>query len=199
MTKKDFYLVAIIGFVSGLLLFFPLKNLGWSLRVITLIGLALGLALTALLALAVLKYLSRFWSVLDQFGKFAAVGVLNTLLDFGILNILISITGITAGWFFSLFKALSFLTAVTNSYFWNKFWTFQSRQPTNYGEYVKFVIFSLISIFLNVGTASLIVNVIGAPADFNVKIWANFGALAGTVIAFMWNFTVYKKFVFVEK
>lgn len=196
---KDFYLAAIIGFLSGLLLFFPLKNIGWNLKGIMLIGLAFGLALLAVLALAILKYLSRFWLVLGQFGKFAAVGVLNTLLDFGVLNILILITGIATGWFFSLFKALSFLIAVTNSYFWNKFWTFQSRRPTNSGEYARFVVFSLVSVLLNVGIASLIVNIIGAPAGFDAKIWANIGALVGTLVAFMWNFAVYKKFVFVEK
>lgn len=161
--------------------------------------LAVGLALLAVLALAILRYLSRFWLILGQFGKFAAVGTLNTLLDFGVLNVLILVTGIAVGWLFSLFKVLSFLVAVTNSYFWNKFWTFQNRQPMIAREYLRFFIFTIASVILNVGIASLIVNVIGAPSGFNVKTWANIGALFGTFVAFMWNFVVYKKFVFVEK
>lgn len=136
-------------------------------------------------------------SLLFQFYKFALVGVMNTLLDLSVLNALIVATGITSGWQFSLFKGISFIIAVTNSYFWNKLWTFQAKEngaaPVEFG---KFLIVSLGGLAINVGIASFLVNVIGVPYGINPQIWASIAALAAIAITMFWNFAGYKLLVF---
>lgn len=199
MNKKDYYLVSLIGFLVGLLVLLPLANLGIKINFFVGLISVFGFTLFAPLALWLLKVLSHFFPILEQFSKFAAVGTLNTLLDLGILNLLIFLSGIASGVFYAVFKAISFLVATTNSYFWNKFWTFQSRLPVTVGEYVRFALFTLVGALINVSVASLIVNVVGHPANWSPKLWANVGALVAVAASFLWNFLSYKNIVFKSK
>ncbi|MFN3247220.1 MAG: GtrA family protein, partial [Leptonema sp. (in: bacteria)] len=64
-------------------------------------------------------------------------------VDMGILNVLVGLTGITSGFFLIPMNAISFLAAVTNSYYWNKFWTFQS-QGNVYKESIFFLLVFLV-------------------------------------------------------
>ncbi len=134
--------------------------------------------------------------LLKQGSKFLAVGIVNTLIDFGILNILILLTHIERGAWFSVFKALSFTVAVINSYFMNKFWTFRAKEATTAKEFSQFLAVSIVGFFLNVGMASLVVNFVGPKFGVSLTLWANLGALLGTGITFVWNFIGYKFFVF---
>lgn len=195
-NKKDFFLVAVIGFLVGWLLLMPLKNLGLEIKPLLVLASVVGLTLFAPAALFILKLLSRRFKVLEQFGKFAAVGTLNTLLYLAVINLLIFLTDVSRGTLYSLFVAVGFLVSTTNSYLWNKFWTFQSRVPINIREYGRFAFFTIIGLLINAGTASLIVNVIGAPGDFNPKLWANIGALTAVFVSLFWNFISYRKMVF---
>ena len=100
--------------------------------------------------------------------------------------------------FFTGFKAISFIVGTTNSYFWNKFWTFGSKLPVTVSEYVRFGAFTLVGVAINVTVASLVVNVIGVPAGIDPRIWANVGAITAVFSAMFWNFLTYKKIVFKE-
>ncbi len=196
-TKKDFYLVTVIGFLVGWLVLLPLTTT--KLLPVTVKTGALsviGFSILAPCALWVLKLLSRRWKVFEQFGKFAAVGTLNTLLNFAVLNLFILTTGIAKGWWYSAFAIVAFLVATTNSYFWNKFWTFQSTLSVTGTEYLRFALFTLGGALLNAGAASLIVNVMGAPAGVSANLWANVGGLGGVLASFLWNFLSYKLVVF---
>jgi len=130
--------------------------------------------------------------VLRQIIKFVIVGGFNTLLDFAVLNLLIFATGVASGTPFIFFKAVSFLVAVTNSYFWNRRWTFRSDKPV----FIQFLVVSTIGLLLNVGTASFLVNILGPQLGLSEKIWANVGAVGGTLVVMTWNFLGYKFVVF---
>ncbi len=151
----------------------------------------------SLLGLWISFFLGRKILVIFQAAKFVLVGILNTFIDLGILNFLILISQITEGFLFSVFKGISFTVAVINSYFWNKFWTFKKSKTNQTGkEFIQFLIVSLIGFGLNVGTASLVVNIIGPQFGFSKEIWANVGAILATFFAMAWNFIGYKFIVF---
>lgn len=164
-------------------------HLGLLLAVIVPIAAAICLYITSLLGKKV--------PVIFQAGKFVTVGISNTLIDWGVLNLQILLTGITAGLFYPIFKGVSFLIAIINSFLWNKFWTFKKGETEKAGtEFLQFLIVSGIGLGINVGIASLAVNVIGPQAGISPKVWATVGALIATMFSMIWNFLGYKFIVF---
>ena len=164
-------------------------HLGLLLAVIVPIAAAICLYITSLIGKKV--------PVVFQAGKFVTVGISNTLIDWGVLNLQILLTGITAGLFYPVFKGVSFLIAIINSFLWNKFWTFKKGETEKTGaEFLQFLIVSGIGLGINVGIASLAVNIIGPQAGISPKIWATVGALVATMFSMVWNFLGYKFIVF---
>ncbi len=201
MKRTDFYAVTTIGIAVGLLIQPILANLAsFAVFAHPTLALRLGIffffTILAPVALWILYFLGRFVPVLYQFGKFAAVGALNTFIDLGVLNLAIFMTGIAGGVVYTMFKGVSFLCATTNSFFWNKYWTFSAKSAATGKEAGKFFIFAGIGWLLNVGLATFVVNGIALPVGLDVRVWANVGALCGVAGAFLWDFFSYKFFVF---
>jgi putative flippase GtrA len=198
MPRKDLIAALVIGEICSWLMLFIAKNLvkslpgWWLLPIVFPILCALGM----LVALLFEKRLA----ILYQFAKFFLVGGMNTLVDLGILNLLIFFSGISSGLVYSLFKGTSFLVATTNSYVWNKLWTFAPQRRIRRGggsaEFGQFLVVSAIGFVINVGIASLVVNLVGPQFNLTAKTWANVGAIMGSVIGLLWNFVGYKFVVF---
>ncbi len=195
MKKKDAIISLAIGLLIGIFLFFILKNVGieiansWTIPII--------LPFLALLGMFTVSILGKKFITILQMGRFLLVGALNTFIDLGVLNILILLSGITAGLWFSAFKSVSFLVATINSYFWNKHWTFGKGGNAFAGkEFSKFVVVTAIGMLVNVGIASLIVNVIGVQFGVSEKMWATIGAVTASFFAWAWNFLSSKFIVF---
>lgn len=196
MKKSDIIIALIIGELIALFSLSILKNLGiqiawlyWVWPIIVPIG--------SLVGLFVAFFLGKKLLILWQAAKFVLVGMLNTFVDLGVLNILILITQISSGTVYSAFKGISFIVAVINSYFWNKFWTFKRKENVNpKKEFTQFFVVSLIGFGINVGVASLVVNMVGPQFGLSEKIWANIGAIVATFCGMTWNFLGYKFIVF---
>jgi len=83
---------------------------------------------------------------LNQFIKFALVGVINTLVNLAVLYILTDIFGI----YYLISAIFAFLIAVTNSFILNKLWTFkESISYKTSSRYIKFVLISVIALVIN--------------------------------------------------
>jgi putative flippase GtrA len=127
--------------------------------------------------------------------RFGAVGGVNTLLDFGILNLLMWITGITGGSGLVLFNAGAFVLASLNSYLMNKGWTFEDESKGSPGQYALFLAFSTGGLAINSGVLYLL-TAFPLEGMSSPMLWAN-GAKAGATAAGMvWNFLTYRRFVF---
>ena len=211
MTKKDYKFGIIVGFLIGLVALPVFKiakpglysKFGLAIFFFFLIGTPIGLIIA--------KYISRKIAVVWQVAKFAVIGVLNTLVDWGVLAILIFIfrkylainsedlliLGLT---FYSLYKAASFIVANVNSYFWNKYWTFsEGAVKKTKSEFLQFFVVSVIGFAINVAIASYVFGFIKPLGQLNSDQWGIVGAAIGSVVGLAWNFIGYKFIVFKER
>ncbi len=203
LDRNDIKISVLVGFIAGLLIIPTLHNIGVNLNFQKSVLAIAGLMIFTPTGYLIAYWLSRWWPVMIQFVKFGITGGLNSMIDFGVLNLLIYIFGIAGGIWYSVFKSISFAVAVTNSYFWNKYWVFSAGGGSSsggkgqaIGEFIKFFLVNLVGFSINVGAASFIVNVIGTPAGISGPLWANIGAASSVFITLFWNFFGSKFIVF---
>lgn len=199
-SKKDFFLVSIIGVLFGLLAIPILENIkipGWELTFKTTIFLAGGFFLFANFALAVAGLIGKKLPGVFQFAKYAATGSLNAFTDLGILNFLSLAFQIFSGPFLVIFNTISFGTAVTNSYFWNRYWAFKKDGvKATAKEFFMFVVVTFSGIIINSVILYLLTTTYGAPPSISVELWENIAKSVAAPISILWNFIGYKFFVF---
>ena len=92
-------------------------------------------------------------------GKFAAVGVLNTLVDLGLFTLFAQVLG----WDRYLSNLLSYGAGMLNSYIWNRSWTFRSRAGFFSPALVKFLTVNLSMLALSTAILYLGAGVLGLP------------------------------------
>jgi len=196
MQKSDLGYSFAIGLVVGLFLLPILVNTDLYSKLsapLLLVFLFAGLPIIFTIGLAFAGFISKKIPLLWQFAKFAQVGVLNTAIDFGILNLLIFATGITSGLSIIPLNAISFSTAIINSFFWNEKWVFKAKKEANF---ITFVIVTLIGLAINSGIVYAITTFVPPTFVDSQKLWANLAKVLATGISLVWNFTGYRLIVF---
>jgi putative flippase GtrA len=200
--KKNLFYSLIVGFLTSCFLIFVIKNpFIEEFKSLDFLGnnvwwLLLIMPIIFLLGMVIAQFLSKIAMIFLQLIKFAEVGILNTIIDFGILNLLIWLTGITSGWAIAPLNAISFLCATTNSYFWNKFWTFKKEGVANSKEFSQFLIISAIGIGINTGIVVAGTSLLSPAFGLSAAAWANIIKLLATLVSLVWNFLGYKFIVF---
>jgi len=196
MKKSDIIAVLILGEIIAIFLFFIFKTLGFG--EFPLGYLFVILPVLAIIGVYVAYLIGKKLPVLFQFAKYVVVGLANTAVDFGILNLLMWSTKIYEGKTIILLNSIAFLGAVIHSYFWNKLWTFKTKEKVNVAsQFLQFLIISLIGVLINSGIVYMIITWIKPMAG--VEIWANIAKVIATVVSLVWNFIGYKLIVFKEK
>jgi len=129
---------------------------------------------------------------------------MNTGVDLAVLNAETLITGAKEGSLYAIQKGLSFLVAVTFSYFLNKNWTFRDKSKEDEGrKFSQFLFVSIVGMLVNVTAATVVVTYLKTPVNnllnlpmLTDQLWVNIGALSGTALGLIWNFIGYKFWVF---
>ncbi len=153
-------------------------------------------------------------STLGEFWRFAIVGVINTLINFAILNLLSHLTGKDSGTAALGYAAIAFTIATVNSYLLNKNWSFKDHEHEHAAKkFTMFLLVSLVGLIINSGTIYAITTYIKVPAGLLSSVistvpvvaekfvdpgvlWLNIAAVVATCLALIWNFIGYKFFVF---
>lgn len=136
-----------------------------------------------------------------QIFKFVVVGFINTAIDFAVLNTLMFMTNIYSGKLIIIFNSISFTAAIINSYFMNKYWTFQSQITENSGEktpkeFIQFIAVGIIGISINDAIVYAVSTFIPPIFGLSIKLWTNAAKILATAVSMIWNFIGYKFFVF---
>lgn len=194
LEMRDLVFGAINGAIFGLMASFVAKNFSYSINPLLP---TIAFSLLAVFGVYVGYLLSKWKNFFFQLAKFAAVGAANFSIDFGVYNALMYFTQINVGNGIDIFKGIAFLVAVTNSYFWNKHWSFSKKDSTSSKkEFGLFLFVSVIGAILSIGIVHIFVNVMGNPATISPKLWANLANVGATLVVLAWNFLGYKFIVF---
>ena len=196
MVRRDYKIAFVIGVASSVLWFFVFKHLALLTENKLLIAISfLPIACLAAVAVAHALFRGKFF---HKAVKFLMVGILNTGIDFFIFDTLIIATGNATGLPVTLFKSISFLCAMFNSYELNRWWTFndEAAPSRTKREFVRFAVVTIIGFLINVGSTSLIVAAVHPFPGISQIRWDNIAAAVATVLNLAWNFAGYKIFVF---
>lgn len=144
--------------------------------------------------------IQKYGPLAKQFIRFALIGVVNTGIDFAILNVLMFATGINEGPNLIYLNLISFTAAVANSYFLNKKWAFKDNSQGDTGKkFSAFLAISIIGALINTGIVTGISTYIDPILGLSQGLWVNVAKLLATGVALVWNFIGYKLIVFKDK
>ncbi len=131
-----------------------------------------------------------------RFIRFAIVGIIGAVIDFGILNLLNQAFHIEV----LIAQAVSFSTAVVSNFTWNRLWTYpESRSKAVGTQLVQFAIVSVIGlglrtlIFSSLDTAMISLSQKIFPSNFFLRpevIGHNVSLAIVIIIILFWNFFI---------
>jgi putative flippase GtrA len=129
-----------------------------------------------------------------RFLKFAAVGAIGALIDFGIMNLLVALAHAP----FVIAGTISFVCAVISNFTWNRFWTYpESRSKPLMGQLGQFSLVNAAGLLIRIpilkfgepALDQLLVNLaLGTKIHQLISHNATLAVAVGTVM--MWNFFV---------
>lgn len=146
---------------------------------------------------------------LKRFIKFAVVGGIGFVIDFGTTNLLWSLLpasleiGLPFGLILSyigIAGAIGFLAAIISNFLWNRYWTYpDSRSKSIFGQFAMFLAINLLGIliripileFASVPFGNMIGNTVPAlDADLALRLGKNAALMIAVVVVMFWNFFV---------
>ena len=143
-----------------------------------------------------------------RFLKFAAVGTLGAVIDFGLLNLLVQLAHFPE----DIAKVCSFSAAVISNFIWNRLWVYpETRRDSSRKQFTQFFIVNMAGLAINtaifyssdrwfLGEAGLLAGPAGAlalaigMAHFDLA-YNGAKAIATGVVLF-WNFFVNRLWTF---
>ncbi|HNZ84056.1 MAG TPA: GtrA family protein [Candidatus Pacearchaeota archaeon] len=203
ITKRDYIFAAIVAEIDAIVLMMIAPRFALKLSAYPLLGqiiswiwlLAPILAVVGIkLASIIAQKISSIW----QFAKFLLVGSSNVMIDMGTIELLQRFFGgMVVKQFYPIMVTVSFLVSSTNSFLWNKFWSFEKKDTQDkVGEAVKFYTVTIVGYLLKVGISSFIAKGVAPIAGLTHEAWNVSADFLASIIVFMWNFLGYKFLVF---
>ncbi len=139
----------------------------------------------------------KYGYLIGQFLRFVVVGIINTAINFAVLNLLSFIFHINKGEKVIWITMAAFVVATTNSYFMNKHWAFHDKNSAEGGRKpTLFLVVSIIGLLINSGIVYVITNHVNPMFGISAQLWLNVAAVVATGVSLIWNFIGYKLFVF---
>lgn len=196
MRKKDFLLAFISGFFTGLFAIPTLYHVGIH-SIPALVSVVVILPFLWIFGVWFGFFLSRRFSFMKQFGKFAAIGFLSAAIDFGVLNLMSILSGVTKGFIVGGVNIPGFTLAVLNGYVWNKKWTFESHdgEPL-FHDFPKFLAVTLGGLLINSSIVILTTTYVSPQFGLSQEAWLNIAKVLANAVGLIWNFVGYKFVVF---
>lgn len=130
------------------------------------------------------------WRVLvHEVAKFGIVGAINTVVHFGLLNLL----ALRFGWAPLTANGTAIAVAATSSYFMNREWTFRHRARSGLGrEYSLFFVLNGVGWLISQACVAFTTYVL----ELHSALALNAAVVAGVILGTFFRFLTYKRWVF---
>jgi putative flippase GtrA len=130
--------------------------------------------------------------------RFAAVGVMNTAVDWLVFNLLILVLGAPP----IASNAVSYACGVANSFMWNRAWTFRGRTAGSKSvELYRFVATSIGGLVVSTATLGLLTRLVfwlGIAHATLSPVALNALKMGALVASLFWNYLILSRWVFPE-
>ena len=127
---------------------------------------------------------SALWCTTQfEFCKFVIVGIVNTIINYGIFILLLRKVDII----YFIAGAIGFLSGSVSGFFLNRFWTFKCNVPIGTG-YSKYFIIQLLCLGAHVITQISVTEILGVPELIS--------QLVGITVTTFMNYFLSRKIVF---
>lgn len=193
MNSRDLSFSLAAGIITAVFLYPTLKTTDLYTKLPFPIILLIAFPIISVISMTVVTQIAKRIPILWQAAKFGQIGVLNTAIDFGILNFFIGFTNITSGRGIIAINIASFTAALINSYFWNKNWVFGGAKKSSF---LTFVFVTLIGLSINTGIVYTLTTFVEPMVVESETLWANVAKALATGLSMVWNFLGYRLVVF---
>ena len=146
---------------------------------------------------------------LKKFVKFGLIGVLNTLVDFGVFYVMdrwviregptLALLGMTVAAGPYLSNAVAYVVANVHSFVWNKLWTFEKRDRVTKGEALRYLATSAGYVLISTVSLAVCIRILSLPllAPLVPRGWTNLLAKLPTAcVTIFYNYLMNKFWVF---
>ena len=123
-----------------------------------------------------MNLIHKYYIKYQQEIRFVFVGVINTIVGYGSYALFVYL-----GVYYLLANVLSYIVGTTNSYLWNKFFTFKSKKKSM-TEVLRFVLVYVVSLLVNMELLRILVDslhinkiIAGLPTLFVTTLISYFG------------------------
>jgi putative flippase GtrA len=127
--------------------------------------------------------------------RFGAIGVLNTVIDFGILLILNRELGVPV----VIANVISTSVAFMFSFSMNKKYTFKTSNTDVRREFILFLVVTLTGLWILQNLIIAVAIPALSPFGFTPSATLLIAKLLATVVSLVWNYFLYDRVVFVHK
>lgn len=130
----------------------------------------------------------------SRFLRFAMVGIIGAVVDFGTFNLLVNLAHVVAVYA----SIASFTAAIISNFLWNRFWTYpDSRSKTVSKQVVQFLVVSVVGLAIRTPLFAWLEKVFTQgcnrllPASFPLSstfVAHNLALAIAVLVVMMWNF-----------
>jgi putative flippase GtrA len=134
-----------------------------------------------------------------RFSKFSIVGLSNSVVDIGVLNLFLWLEPTREVYLLVLYNGIALVLANVNSYVWNTLWTFRGRAEHDLRQVVLFSLQVLVNIGVSSGLFWALIHPVIVYTEVPTYLAGNIAKILSVTVASTISFFIMRYVVFSRK
>lgn len=136
-----------------------------------------------------------------QFSRFVTVGLTNSIVDFGVFNLLFAVYPTTNIAILVAYNSVAVALAILNSYLWNTRWTFRAgvvRGTRGHRQRLLFLAQALLNVGVNDAVVAILTHLLLYQTFLSPTDSSNLAKLVAMLVASLSSFLIMKYVVYAQ-